>query len=203
MRLFDSMVRNGSGFSDLRRYVGDYKIVETKDDGGRLRKKAVYVGRWIVIRDMNHAVKARMWASLAAGAGLAIGYVRALLISHVASGQLLVMLPLLAGLFPLLYLIMGLLSLPFHGKPMRRDQYMHSFIRAFRSAVALGAFQLVGLLATFLFRLIQGDWLFLSGDWWFIISVVLTLILAAVIIILLYGIDLAEVENVAFDSNPL
>ena len=203
MGLFDSFLDKGKNLGDLHRYVGDFKIVEIQDEKGRVRKRALYTGTWTVIRRFSPAVKARLWMALGAAVLLAVIYGRMLLTMHAASGQLLVMLPLLIGLFPGLYLLMGCASLPFRGKPMRRDQYMHSFIRASRSAVAVGAFVLVGLLASFIFRAIQGDWLFLSGDWGFLFSCILILALAAAILTLLRGVDLTERENAAYPGKPL
>ena len=52
MGLFDSLVERGQHFSDLNRYVSDYRIVEEKDRKGRARKKAVYVGAWISIASL-------------------------------------------------------------------------------------------------------------------------------------------------------
>lgn len=203
MGLFDSIVEKGKSFSDLNRYVGDFKIVEIKDEKGKPRKRALYTGVWTVIRSFNTAVKARLWMALGTAALLLIAYGGMLLTLHAASGQILVMLPLLLGLFPGLYLLLGCASLPFRGKPMRRDQYMHSFIRASRSAVAVGAFVLVGLAASLIYRAVEGDWLFLSGDWRFLICCVLILSLSASVLTLLRGIDVTERENAAFPSQPL
>ena len=203
MGLFDGFLSSDSKFSDLKRFVGDFEIIEVKDKNGRMRKKALYTGVWTVLRDAGTATRAKMYAAAATAFVLIAAYIWSLLLTHVGSGSLLVMLPLLAGLFPALYLIFGVLSLPFDGHPMRRDQYMHSFIRASRSAVAIDAFILAGLLGLFIYRSIQGDWLFLPEDWRFIAGCVFILMLSGGIILTLRSIDLTEKENKAYESKPL
>ncbi len=84
---------------------------------------------------------------------------------------------------------------------MRRDQYMHSFIRMSRSAVAVSSFAAVGLVALFVFRIVEGDWLFLPEDWRFLILVVFSALLALSIILLLRGVDLMEKPNSAYDCK--
>ncbi|MBR3108645.1 MAG: hypothetical protein IKH30_15910 [Clostridia bacterium] len=203
MGLFDGFLSSDSKFSDLKRFVGDFEIIEVKDKNGRMRKKALYTGVWTVLRDAGTATRAKMYAAAATAFVLIAAYIWSLLLTHVGSGSLLVMLPLLAGLFPVLYLLMGVFSLPFRGKPMRRDQYMHSFIRASRSAVGVSAFAFAGLLASFVYRIILGDWLFLPEDWYFIAACAVIGMLSAGTVYFLRSIDLSERENAAFESKPL
>ena len=203
MGLFDSFLGKGKAFGDPGRYAGDFDIVEIPDKRGRPRKRAVYRGAWTVLRDPSSATKGRLWAALAMSAALACVQVRTLLIRHASAGRLLVMFPLLAGLFPGLYLLMGAFELPLRGRPMRRDQYMHSFIRMSRSAVAIGALTLTGLLASLAERIARGDWLFLAGDWQFMACCAAIAALCAAIILLLRSVDLGERENAAFESRPL
>ena len=203
MGLFDGFLSSDSKFSDLKRFVGDFEIIEVKDKNGRMRKKALYTGVWTVLRDAGTATRAKMYAAAATAFVLIVAYIWSLLLTHVGSGSLLVMLPLLAGLFPVLYLLMGVFSLPFRGKPMRRDQYMHSFIRASRSAVGVSAFAFAGLLASFVYRIILGDWLFLPEDWYFIAACAVIGMLSAGTVYFLRSIDLSERENAAFESKPL
>lgn len=192
MGLFDSLVERGQHFSDLNRYVSDYRIVEEKDRKGRVRKKAVYVGAWISIRDFDAGKSRVLWGVLALSILNVLVYGYMALLTHASSGQFWVMLPILAGLFPCLYLMMGATSLPFRGKPMRRDQYMHSFIRVFRSAVAVAAFAAVGLLASLVDRAVRGDWLFLRSDWVFAVSAVACAVLSLLVILLLRTLDVRE-----------
>ena len=203
MGLFDIFLSKDGKFSDLKRYVGDFEVVEVRDKNGKTRKKARYTGVWTVPRDGSPATRAKLFAAAAMAFLLIAIYFWLLLLTHAGSGSLLVMLPLLAGLFPGLYLIFGVLSLPFTGRPMRHDQYMHSFIRASRSATAIAVFVLAGLIMSFIDRAIRGDWLFLPEDFRFIAGCVIILLLSLGLVLILRGIDLTEKENDAFEAKLL
>ncbi len=112
-----------------------------------------------------------------------------------------VMLPLLLGLLPGLYLGMGATSLPFRGRPMRRDQYMHSFIRMSRSAAAVGVCALVTLAASLIYRAAVGEWLYLAADIRFTVMMALAAALAVGLIFFLRSADVTERENKAFPQN--
>ena len=198
MGLFFNPSDPKKSFGSLGKYVDDYKIVETTDEKrSRPRRQVFYTGAWFQLREPVTA-RIRVWSSLGMAVILAALYIRMLLLTHAVSGQLAVMLPLLAGLFPILYLLMGAFSLPFRGKPMRRDQYMQSFIRASRSATAIAVFAAAGLIVSLIYRMIRKDWLFLSEDWLFLVLCVLSILLALGIIFLLRSVDIAERENAAF-----
>ena len=198
MGLFDSFAGPGKSFSDLKKYVEDFEIMETRDRKGRARKEARYIGPWTVLREAGGMTRVRLWSALGMAACLTATYIRMLLLNHLVSGQLLVMLPLLAGLFPSLYLIMGVTALPFRGRPMRRDQYMHSFIRSFRSATAAGVCVLVGEAAALIARAIAGDWLYRPEDWHFTVLGIFILAAAAGVIGLLRAVDVTEKPNSAY-----
>lgn len=202
MGLFSDLTGIGKGttFSNRTRYVNDFKVVEEPDKKGRLRKKTVYIGIWTLPRDEKQG-KRTCWACLVLTLAAAVLYFRSLLLTHFGSSKFLVLLPLLLGLFPLLYLLMGAFELPYRGRPMRRDQYMHSFIRMSRSAVAVTAFDLTGLVALFVFRIIEEDWLFFPEDWSFLTMTLLAAVFAVLIVILLRRVDLAERENSAYEGN--
>ena len=196
--MFDNPLEKGRSFSDLRKYIGDFKIVEEKDAKGRLRQKAVYTGIWYVSGEKPEPTRLKLAGTLAMAVALMAAYVRMILLTHASSGQYPVMIPMLLGLFPGMYLMMGVLSLPFRGKPMRRDQYMHSFIRASRSAVAIGIFDLVALIATMIYRAVKPDWIYLPEDWLYTGLALAVPALALGIIFLLRSIDLNEKPNEAF-----
>ena len=202
MGLFSDLTGVGKGnpFSNRTRYVNDFKVVEEPDKKGRLRKKAVYIGTWTLPRDEKQG-KRTCWAALVLALISAVLYFRGLLLTHFGSGKLLVMLPLMLGMFPLLYLLMGATELPYRGRPMRHDQYMHSFIRMSRSAVAVTVFDLVGVIALFVLRAVEGDWLFLPEDWGFLALTLIPAILLVLIVILLRRVDLMERENGAYKGN--
>ena len=201
MGLFDTPVQKGQSFSDRKKYIDDFELVETKDDKGRVRKRAVYKGVWTELRPPVKKSLYKIWAVLALAVLLAVVYVRMLLLTHLTSGNVLAMLPLLIGLFPGLYLLMGALSLPFRGRPMRRDQYMHSFIRVSRSAVAVIVCVAVGLIASFIYRAVNGDWTFFREDRLFIILCLVSAALASGAITLLRTVEVAERPNEAYTEN--
>ena len=203
MGLFDNPLEKGKAFSDLRKYVGDFEIVEVKDRKGRLKKKALYKANWMVLRSPVRAAQFKLWAALVSALALVILYVRAVLLTHLFAGRLLVMLPLLAGLFPAMYLLMGVFSLPFRAKPMRRDQYMHSFIRVARSSAAVAAFVAVSAVMTLVLRAVEKAWQFMPEDWVFLILCAAVILVAIGIIALLHTVDTDEKPNQAFKAEPL
>jgi hypothetical protein len=113
------------------------------------------------------------------------------------------MVPLLIGLFPGMYLLMGALSLPFRGRPMRRDQYMHSFIRASRSAVAVIVCAAAGLIASIIYRAVNGDWSFFREDRLFIILCLVSAALASGVLSLLRTVEVAERPNETYNKNAI
>ena len=188
MGLFFNPSDPKKSFGSLGKYVDDYKIVEATDEKrSRPRRQVFYTGAWFQLREPV-AARIRVWSSLGMAVILAALYIRMLLLTHAVSGQLAV----------ILYLLMGAFSLPFRGKPMRRDQYMQSFIRASRSATAIAVFAAAGLIVSLIYRMIWKDWLFLSEDWLFLVLCVLSILLALGIIFLLRSVDIAERENAAF-----
>ena len=184
-------------FTNPGKYVSDFLIEETADEKGRIRRTAVYTGPWTVFRDPGPSAQRKLWITLLLSVLMTGLYVRAMLLTHLTSARFEVTVPLLLGLFPVLYLMMGALSLPFRGKPMRRDQYMHSFIRVSRSCVAISVFALIPLIITLILRLSCGNWDFFPEDWLFTVFCLFVPVLAAGIILLLRSIDVTEKENAA------
>lgn len=202
MGLFSDLTGLGKGspFSGRGKYLDDFKVVEEPDKKGRIRKKAVYTGSWTVMRE-EKAGKRTMFLVLALALAAAAAYVWALLLTHFGSGKLLVMLPLCLGLFPLFYLLMGATELPYRNRPLRRDQYMHGIIRMCRSAVAVTAFDLVALVALFILRAAEGDWLFLPEDRHFLALTLSAAVFAVLIVVFLRRVDLTERENSAYSGH--
>lgn len=198
MGWIDGFTGKDSKLFDRLKYTEDFRLETETDDKGKTRKKAVYIGTWFVIRDYGKADRLRMIGSLLAAAAVMIIQFALLIQPHAGSGSLLVILPLSAALFPGLYLLMGAASLPYRGKPMRRDQYMHGIIRMSRSSVAVLAFNAVAALATLVVRAVKGDWLFLSGDWTFLILFLVSTALCAGILWLLRAIEITGRPNECF-----
>lgn len=198
MGWIDKFTGKGSKLFDRLKYTEDFRLETETDEKGKTRKKAVYIGTWFVIRDYGTADRLRMAGSLLAAAAVMIIQFSMLLLRHAGSGSLFVVLPLAAALFPGMYLLMGAGSLPYRGKPMRRDQYFHGIIRMSRSAVAILAFNTVAALAALIYRTVKNDWLFLKGDWLFLILFGISAVLCAGVIWILRGIDITEKPNESY-----
>ena len=198
MGWIDSFAGKGSKLFDRQKYTDDFRLETETDEKGKIRKKAVYIGTWFLIRDYGSTDRLRMAGSMVLAAVVMIVQFALLLQFHAGSGSLFVILPLAAALFPGLYLVMGAFQLPFRGTPMRRDQYMHGIIRMSRSAVAILSFNTVAVIATFVYRTVKGDWMFLKGDWTFLILFLISAVCCAGVLWILRGIEIAERPNEAF-----
>ena len=195
MGLFGSFSDTKSKFSDLRKYVDDYEIVEEQTPNGKLKKTVRYKGTWTILREVSSGTFFKLGLTALMAFALIGVYVYMLTLTHTTSGLYTVMVPLMAGLFPCLYLAMGVLALPFRGKPMRRDQYMHSFIRISRSCTAILVFAFLAELITLIYRMIENDWLYLPADWRFTVSGIILIAAAVAIILILRSIEITEKEN--------
>ena len=179
---------------DHVKYINDYETELVEDAKGRYRKRVKYIGPYIHFNESLKTLRikfiiADMFAILTAL--LLVGANR---VPHTTGGWLFTMLPLLAALFPGLYLIMGVFSLPMNGKPMQRDRYMHSMIRAFRSSAAIIVFMIVVLISGLVYRLLMSDWEFLKGDIIFMICVIMAAFLSAGLILVLRLVNIDERE---------
>ena len=195
MGLFGSFSDTKSKFSDLRKYVDDYEIVEEQTPNGKLKKTVRYKGTWTILREVSSGTFFKLWLAVLMAFVLIGVYVYTLTLTHTTSGLYTVMVPLMAGMFPCLYLAMGVLALPFRGKPMRRDQYMHSFIRISRSCMAILVCVFLAELVTLIHRAIEKDWLYLPADWRFTASGIILITAAVAIILILRSIEITEREN--------
>lgn len=195
MGLFGNFGEKSKKFSDLWKYVDDFEIAEEVQPNGKLKKTARYKGTWTILREVSSRTFFKLWFAAVTAFGLIGLYAATLLQIHAASGRYTVMVPLMAGLFPCLYLGMGALALPFRGKPMRRDQYMHSFIRMSRSCTAILVCVFLAELAVLIYRVIEKDWLYLSGDWKFTAFGIILIASAAAIIFTLRSIEITEKES--------
>ena len=195
MGLFGSSSGIKSKFSDLEKYVDDYEIVEEQKPNGKLKKTVRYKGTWTILREVSSRTFFKLWFTVVMAFVLIGVYVFTLMLTHTTSGLYTVMVPLMAGMFPCLYLAMGVLALPFRGKPMRRDQYMHSFIRISRSCMAILVCVFLAELVTLIYRMIEKDWLYLPADWRFTVFGMILIAAAIAIILILRSIEITEKEN--------
>ena len=198
MAFFGNLFGSGKTFSDRMRYVDDFKTEEYRDARGKVRSRAIYIGVWTVLEKPGKKTLSTLIGAAALAALSAAVLLYALLQPNLFGGELLVMIPLCVALFPSMYALMGAFSLPYRQKPMRRDQFMHSITRMQRSTVAILAFLAVGIIVSFVLRLIRGDWLFLSGDWRFLIGLSMSVLCNCGVLALLGSIDTVERPNDAY-----
>lgn len=156
------------------RYTGPWTVPLSTDRGTRIRIRACGIGTWLI---------------LAALIGLQ-------LFRHASSGCWYTAVPLMAALFPGAYGALGSIDLPWRLKPLTRDRYMHSVIRICRSSLAV--LILTGAAAVVcepVYRIISGDWIFLSEDVLYLILCLIAAGLAFGEIITLRGMEFHEVPN--------
>ena len=201
MGLFDNLTGKGKSFSDSLKYVDDFKTELVRDEKGKLRKKTTYIGVWTVLRESGKKTLLQLITAAILSGLCGIFLVWILLLTHASSGSLFVILPLAAALFPALYAIMGAFSLPYRQKPMRRDQYMHSFVRMQRSAVAILAFVAVGIVCSFGYRIVHSDWLFFAEDATFLGLAFSVIVYCVGVLWLLGRIETAEYPNSACQNE--
>lgn len=179
---------------DHIKFIDDYDTELVTDEKGKVRKKVTYIGPYIPIKTDIKVCRALFILidilSLASTALILFACV----IRHTTGSWLVTMMPLLLSLFPSLYLLSGCILLPMSGAPMKRDRYMHSVIRVFRSSSGIDILMAVVLLAEVAYRAIFRDWLFLRGDIRFLVYIVGAAIINVIIIVLLRRVDLDERE---------
>lgn len=197
MGLFSNLTGAGKGFgfTDSLKYVKDYKTETYTDKKGRTREKAVYIGTWFVLTEEPKKARLKVFS----GAALGVLAVALLVVTelgyYTGSAWLPVSVPRLLALFPALYLLMGVAYLPYGLKPMHRDRYMHSFIRASRSGVAVLAMTAVSFIASFVYRMVMKDWTFVKGDWLYIAASAAMFASIGLMLWVLYSADVDEKPN--------
>ncbi len=187
---------NGEFFKlkDSLKYVNDYKTELYEDEKGKTREKITYVGPMIKFMDSQKSVRLKFAAvSLLSVLSLATAGA-AVSMSHTTAWWPFVSMPTAIGLIPLLYLFLGVCSLQFNCQPMKRDRYMHSIIRIYRSAPAVFLFMLAALIAEFIYRAVYDDWIFLKNDISFLIMLILTCVFMVLIIVVLRNVNIDERE---------
>ena len=177
------------------KYTADYELVTVKDKKGRERKEARYTGPWFCLMGSSGAVRTKLILSAVCGVILAGLLVWSQIFNHSSAWAVYVAVPQAVALFPLLYLLMGLMSLPYDLKPMERPGYMHGIIRVCRSLVAVMVLCGISLIGDFIYRVVAKDWLYLQEDIWYLVILAGILVLGGVILYLLYSIEIAERAN--------
>lgn len=177
---------------DHIQYLDDYEIRYVTDEKGREKKTVVYTGPLIPVTEEKNKLRIKLLSVSVIAVCTVLTVLSAVFTRHV--GGMIAELPLIISLFPCLYLVMGVFLLPFSGKPMKRDAYMHGMIRVFRSCGALTVLMGVVLVSEIVRRIAQQDTLFLRGDIMYIIRIIGALILCVAIILILRSVEIDEKE---------
>ena len=177
---------------DHIQYLDDYEIRCVTDEKGREKKTVVYTGPLIPVTEEKNKLRIKLLSVSVIAVCTVLTVLSAVFTRHV--GGMIAELPLIISLFPCLYLVMGVFLLPFSGKPMKRDAYMHGMIRVFRSCGALTVLMGVVLVSEIIRRIAQQDTLFLRGDIMFIVRIIGALILCVAIILILRSVEIDEKE---------
>ena len=179
---------------DHLQYVNDYSDELYEDENGKTRRRSVYIGPHIPIRNELRNLRLILAGAVLLTLILIAALVTALFLNHTTAWFFLVTIPLAVAAFPALYLVMGVMHLPFSGKPMQRDSYMHGIVRMFRSCGAIIAIMAVILAAEFIYRFMNNDWIFLRDDIFFMLLIAAVIVSGIGIIMLLRAVDVDEIE---------
>lgn len=179
---------------DHIKYVDDYATELEQDEKGKYRKITSYIGPKIPVRTELKSLRPRLFAVVLMAFLLTSALIYALFMKHASGISILLSTLLTATLFPCLYLIMGTLHLPYSGKPMQRDGYMHGMIRMLRSAGAIMILLIAVFVDDFLYRLRVRDWMYFKEDILFLVLIVVADLLAVGIVLILRSIEVDELE---------
>ena len=175
-------------------YADDYEDELYEDEHGKTRRRVTYIGPYIPVRNDARSLRFILIGVILLTAMTAAGIGAGMLINHTTGWWFFTTVPVSIAAFPCLYLIMGTLHLPYSGKPLQRDAYMHGMVRMLRSCGAIIVLSAVTLAAEFLFRIIHSDWLFLRGDIAFMLILFGIMAACIGIIFLIRAIDVDELD---------
>ena len=193
MALFPGLGKNG-GKRGVTKFTDDYTIEYYTDAKGRDKERAVYIGPHIPIREELKSLRLKLIGILVLGLITVALILTCHLINHTTAWWFGTVIPLGAALFPAMFILFSLPNLPFKDGSMQRDGYMHGIIRLFNCFGALTAIMAVELVFETIYRAVNSDWMFVSGDIVFLILVVLVIVASIAAIVILRSIDVDETE---------
>ncbi|MCR5279788.1 MAG: hypothetical protein K6E19_10160 [Lachnospiraceae bacterium] len=179
---------------DHVKFIDNYEVELEEDEKGKYHKKVKYTGPYIPVRTELKSLRPRLIAVALMAFCVVTFLVIATFMKHASVNFVLSELFLAISLFPGLYLIMGLMHLPYSGKPMQRDGYMHGMIRVLNSSGAILVFMGLELVSELLYRLRYADWMFFSEDILFLVIVILAGGISAGIMVIIRSIEVDELE---------
>lgn len=180
--------------NDSMRFVDDYAVEKYTDEKGRTKEKVVYIGPLLPIRGEAASVHRRAIIAAVISVLQAAALCYCEFLSHTSAWWIPVAIPLAAALFPELYLVMGLFSLPYRCMELKRDSYTRGIIRVFKSAAGAGILTAVSYIADWAYRFINSDFLFLKGDIKYSVCCLFVIGSLIAVILLLRGIEVDERE---------
>lgn len=179
---------------DSLKYVNDYTTELYEDEKGKTRERTTYVGPMIKFRDDPKSVKTKLIVSTVLTCLMACALVYSVMMNHASAWWGFTVIPMAVAAFPALYMVMGALNFQFDAVPMKRDRYMRSIIRVFKSSAAVIVCYVVGLIADVVYRAVFDDWLFLSEDILFATLSITVIVLSAIVILILRSLNVDERE---------
>lgn len=178
----------------IEKFSDDYTIEYYEDKKGREKQRAVYIGPHIYVLEDEHSLKLKLigvlLTSLIAVAAVLLSHMG----EHASAWWFGTILPQAVALFPCMFVGFGLPNLPFNGKDMQRDQYMHGMIRLLNCFGAIAVIMVIELIAEIVYRATHSDWLFLSGDIAFLVKIFAAIAFSIVSVVILRSIDVDETE---------
>lgn len=186
---------------DHIKFIDNYEVDLVEDKKGKFHKQVKYIGPYIPVLTELKSLRPRLIAVVLMAFCVVALLVRTTFMKHASVSFVLSEVFLAIALFPGLYLIMGLLHLPYSGKPMQRDGYMHGMIRVLNSSGAIAVFMGLELVSELIFRLRYADWMFFKEDILFLAMVIGAGGLAVGIIAIIRSIEVDELELNAYNET--
>lgn len=193
-----------SGLSRKRDYVSsvnDYNTELYRDKKGKLKERVVYIGPMIPFAEEKKTVQRKLIAATVISIALVVTVLFATFCEHTTAWWGLTSLAMAGSLFPCFALITGLVNFPFSAKPMKRDRYLHSIIRAMKSTGIVFAFLAVEIIGEIAYRISREDWLFLRDDIVFLMAIALAIALCVTNLIVLRSIKVDERQVLEYNSK--
>ena len=136
------------------RFVEDYEVRHVPDKNGKLKKKVIYIGQWVQVLEDAEIYRKLVWRIRLFSLIAVVGLLPAIGLDHAASRCVYVILPLVAGLFPLVYLLMGLFEIKATALRLEKRRYEEGIVRVKRSGMAVALFSGIGFGAYLLYWLL-------------------------------------------------
>jgi hypothetical protein len=137
----------------MKKFKDDYELVETIDEKGRSKRKAVYRGDYFEVSlDAGGLLRFKRYCLLLLGVVVVLHVIGGF-INNAGMYQFYVALPYAASFFPLFYAAEAVLRLPKEKRPYRRDEIGLSFDRIKSTSRILFIFLVIGVFGNIIYLL--------------------------------------------------